>query len=84
MPIESTNSQSHLPSYDQAMRAQPRSAPQGPPPPYEFPPAYTEKPSHNASSRTYSTPPTNLRANRISSFHTTSQAVRGMRFMSSL
>ncbi|NWD82616.1 hypothetical protein HX891_19715 [Pseudomonas reactans] len=84
MPIDSTNSQPYLPSYAASMQAQPRSAASEPPPNYEFPPAYTEKPSSNAAPQSASTPPTNLTANRISNFHTTSQAVRGMNFMSGL
>jgi hypothetical protein len=66
------------------MQAQPRSAASQPSPKYEFPPAYTEKPSSKAAPQTASTPPTNLTANRISNFHTATQAVRGMNFMSGL
>lgn len=43
MPIDSVTSR--LPSYEKSMRAKPRSADTQPPPRYEFPPAYTEKPS---------------------------------------
>lgn len=84
MPIDSTSRQPHLPSYAQSMRAQPRSAASEPPPKYEFAPAYTEKPSSNAPRQTSSTPATNLTANRISNYPTTSQAMRGMSFMGSL
>jgi hypothetical protein len=84
MPIDSTNSQPYLPNYSEAMQAQPRSSASQPPPQYEFPPAYTEKPSSNAAPQTASTPPTNLTANRVANFHATSQAVRGMNFMSGL
>ena len=83
MPIDSVTSR--LPNYEQSMRAQPRSADTQPPPRYEFPPAYTEKPSSTPpNSQVSSEPPTNLRANRISNYHVTSQAARGMSFMSGL
>jgi hypothetical protein len=84
MPIDSTSHQPHLPSYAESMQAQPRSAASEPPPKYEFPPTYTEKPSSDAPRQTSSTPVTNLTANRISNYHMTSQAVRGMNFMSGL
>lgn len=83
MPIDSVTSR--LPNYQEAMRAQPRSAETSPPPRYEFAPAYTEKQSSTPPrSQVSSEPATNLRANRISNFHSTSQAVRGMNFMSGL
>jgi hypothetical protein len=83
MPIDSVTSR--LPNYQDAMRAQPRSTGTLPPPRYEFAPAYSEKPSSApARSQVSSEPATNLRANRISNFHSTSQAVRGMNFRSGL
>ncbi|SDU02016.1 hypothetical protein SAMN04490197_2064 [Pseudomonas orientalis] len=72
------------PSYTQSMQAQPRSKESLPPPQYEFPPAYTEKASSTSSPRTTSAPVTSLAAQRIANYHTTSQAVRGMNFMSGI
>jgi hypothetical protein len=73
-----------MPSYEESMRAQPRAQETLPPPRYEFPPAYTER-----ASTTQNNPPsgeraTSLTANRITSFHSTSQANRGMSFMGNL
>lgn len=83
MPIDSVTPR--LPSYQESIDAQPRSAKTQPPPSYEFPPAYTEKPSSTSASRQASSErPTNLTANRISEFHSRSQANRGMNFMSGL
>lgn len=84
MPINSSNSTPYLPNYSESMRDQPRSSESQPPPKYEFAPAYTEEPSSVRNQQASSGQATNLTANRIANFHTTSQAVRGMNFMSGL
>ena len=84
MPIDSVTPR-QPPSYQESMQSQPRSADTLPPPSYEFPPAYTEKPSStSARSQVSSERPTNLTANRISEFHSRSPTNRGMSFMSNL
>lgn len=76
----STTRSDNPPSYAEATN--PRN-----PPPYEHPPSYAQATGTQPSasnSRAPSTPATNLTANRISQYHSTSQAIRGMNFMSNL
>lgn len=82
MPIDSVTPR--LPSYQESIDAQPRSAKTEPPPSY-FSAAHAERPSSRSSSRQVSSErPTNLTQNRIADFHSRSQANRGMNFMSVL
>jgi hypothetical protein len=84
MPIDSSTSTPYLPSYADAMRAQPRSADSLPPPAYEFAPSYTKNASEQPANRQASSrPTTNLAANRISS-QPSAQAMRGMNTLSGL
>ncbi len=78
MPINSVNPTSTLPSYQQATGLPTYAEATRPPP------AYTERPAPLSNRQLSSEPPTNLRANRISNYPVTSQAVRGMSFMSGL
>ncbi|SDU94214.1 hypothetical protein SAMN04490209_0975 [Pseudomonas rhodesiae] len=79
MPLSPSTTRSHNPpSYAEATN--PRN-----PPPYEHPPSYAQATGTQPSasnSRAPSTPATNLTANRISQYHSISQANRGVNFMS--
>lgn len=82
MPIDSSTSTPRLPSYEESMRAQPRASETLPPPRYEFPPSYTERASTTQNNQRSGDRTTSLTANRIASFHSTSDANRGRSFMS--